>query len=168
MTTYTIEVDSAPAFQDALKAILVQRAGLQGLSVCVGPPSPGISQEKNWLAFLDVKGTEDWATLGRLQREENYTQEMYISVLTRDGEGDSTRGRDAAYAIRAEVANALISDPTVSGTVWQASMGSKKEFFPRLGIQVKDANGMNTVDLSWREAALYFDILVKNRLHRIP
>jgi len=155
---------SVPAFQDALKAQLEARPNLVGLSICIGPPPPGISQELKWLAFLEVDGTEVWSAMGRRQKEEQYTQKIYVSVITRDGERDSTYGRDIAYLIRQEVADQLLADPTVNSTVWQAQVTKKQEFYPRLGVTVPDDEHGQTVDLSWREACLYFDIFVKNRI----
>lgn len=155
---------SVPAFQDKLIAQLKTRSGWNNISVVVGPPSPGIAQEKTWVALLEVKGEEDWAALGRLQKEERYYQSIYISVITRDGEGDGTRGRDIAYGIRKEIADQLLADPTVGATVWQAQVDKRQEFTPRLGIQVPDATGKMTVDYSWREAALFMDLFIKNRI----
>ena len=155
---------SVPAFQDKLQEQLQLRANLANTSVVIGPPSPGVAQEKIWIALLEVKGDEDWAALGRLQKEERYTQSVYISVITRDGESDSKRGRDTAYAIRKEIADQLLADPTVGATVWQAQVSKRQEFLPRLGIEVPDAQGHMTVDYSWREAALFVDIVVKNRM----
>lgn len=155
---------SVPAFQDALLAQLKLRSGLMNTSIVIGPPSPGVAQEKQWIALLEVDGTEKWAAMGRRQKEEDYYQRIYISVVTRDGEGDSVRGRDIAYALRQEIADQLLADPTVNATVWQAQVTRKQEFFPRLGIQVPDATGHMTVDLTWREAALYTEIKVMNRI----
>lgn len=155
---------SVPAFQDKLVEQLKARPNLATVSVVIGPPSPGVAQEKLWIALLEVKGEEDWAAFGRLQKQETYTQTIYISVISRDGEGDSTYGRNIAYGIRKEIADQLLVDPTVGGTVWQAQVTKKQEFLPRLGISVPDANGHMTVDYSWREAAVFTDILVKNRI----
>lgn len=155
---------SAPAFQDALRTQVLARGTLPaGTSVVIGPPSPGVAQTLQWIAFLEIDGLEKWAAMGRLQKEEDYRQKMYISVMTRDGEGDSARGRDVAYALRKEIADQLLEDPTVNGTVWQAQIDKSQRFEPRLGISTAGADGQHTVDMSWREAALFFDILVKNR-----
>lgn len=155
---------SIPAFQDALVMQLRQRPNLTGVNVVIGPPSPGVAQGQIWVALLEVEGTEKWAAMGRLQKEEDYRQTVYISVLTRDGEGDSTAGRNKAYAIRKEIADQLLADPTVNSTVWQAQVERGGKFEPRLGINVQSADGGTTTDLSWREAAVYFEILVKNRI----
>lgn len=160
----SIAVSSVPLFQDTLKTELQARSGLSGVEVVIGPPSPGIAQVSKWIALIDVKGTEKYATFGRYSREENYEQSVYVSVMTRDGEGDAKRGRDIAYGIKNEIAQCLITIPTVGGSVWQAELGARSEFFPRLGITVSDTSGAPAVDLTWREAALYFDIKVKNRL----
>ena len=129
-----------------------------------GPPSPGVAQQAKWLALLEVEGEETWAAMGRLSKEENYTQQVYISVVTRDGEGSAKAGRDVAYGIRAEVAQQLREDATLNDVVWQCQIATKNRFVPRLGITSTDPQGKTTVDLSWREAALYFDISVKNRM----
>lgn len=155
---------SVPAFQDALATQLRNRPGLAKVSTCIGPPPAGIAQTSAWIAFLNVVGIEKWAAMGRLQKEEDYTQEIYISVLTRDGDADNTIGRNVAYNIRQEIMNQLINDPTINNTVWQAQIWKNGKFQPRLGITIPGADGQATVDMSWREAALYFEILVKNRM----
>lgn len=160
----SIQQSSIPLFQDTLKSLLSQRNGLADVEVVIGPPSPGKAQASKWIAMIDVESNEHFATLGRQAREENYEQKIYISVITRDGEDDATSSRDIAFGLRNEVAQQLITNPTVDGTVWQAQIGSKNDFFPRLGVSVPDANDQTQVDLSWREAALYFSIKVKNRL----
>lgn len=160
----TIDVSSVPAFQDALLSQLQSRPNLVDVSVCVGPPSPGISQISKWIALLEVDGSEIWTAMGRLSREENYTQQVYISVVTRDGEGDARTGRDIAFGLRTELALMLVEDPTVNSSVWQAQLAKSQRFVPRLGISVPGPNGEATVDLSWREAAVYCDITVKNRM----
>lgn len=156
---------SVTAFQDALLLQLQNRPNLANTNVVIGPPAPGVSQASQWIAFLNVVGLEKWAVLGRLQKEEDYTQTIYISVLTRDGEVDSRHGRDIAYNLRQEIADQLIADPTANATVWQCQLTKNQKFEPRLGVTVPNADGNGvTTDLSWREAALYLDILVKNRM----
>lgn len=160
----TYQTTSIPAFQDALLAQLGGRPGLAGVNMVIGPPSPGVAQVSTWVALLEVTGKESWAAMGRLSKEENYTQKVYISVLTRDGQADGKFGRDQAFTIFEEISQQLREDATVNKSVWQAQIQGEEEFIPRLGIQVPDANGGMTTDLSWREACLYFEILVKNRM----
>lgn len=158
-------VSALPTFQNALITQLQARTALASVSIVPGPPSPGVGQRLQWICLLEAKGTQKWSAMGRLQKEERMKQRVYVSVLTRDGEGDSARGRDTAYSYLDEVAQQLIDDPTVSATVWEAQIGEDIEFYPRLGISVPDATQGTTVDLSWREACLYFDITYKIRLH---
>ena len=160
----TYQVSSVPDFQDALVAQLKLRPKLASVNVVIGPPAPGVAQVPYWIALLEVKNEQKWAAMGRLSKEENYKQKIYISVLTRDGEGDAVAGRNIAYGFYDEVAQQLREDATVNKSVWQAQIEGEEEFIPRLGIQVPDANGQTTTDLSWREACLYFEILVKNRM----
>lgn len=155
---------SIPAFQDALIAGLSARDAFASTEVVVGPPSPGVAQVSSWVALLDVVGDEKWAAMGRLSKEENYSQKVYVSVLTRDGEGTSQLGRDIAFTLRRDIAEYLRENPTVSNSVWQAQLQGDCRFLPRLGISVPDESGHPVVDLTWREAAVYFDILVKYRM----
>lgn len=155
---------SVPAFQDALQAVLKTRPALQDVSIVIGPPAPGIAQESKWIALLDVVGDEKWAAMGRLSKEETYTQKVLISVITRDGEGDATVGRNIAYALRAEIAEQLRDDATIGESVWQSQITGKNEFYPRLGISTPDDSGKTIIDLSYREACVYFDIFVRYRM----
>jgi hypothetical protein len=162
--TFLYQESTVPAFQDALIDLLKVRQALQGVAIVPGPPAPGIAQTSQWICLLEVDGSEKWAAMGRLSKEENYTQKVYISVITRDGEGDARASRDIAYALRAEVSEQLRETPTVNDVVWQCQIEGKNQFFPRLGITQTDPHGKSVVDLSYREAALYFEISVKNRM----
>jgi hypothetical protein len=163
---FLFDVSTVPAFQDAFIAQLRARPALLNVSVVTGPPSPGIAQESQWISLLEVTGQEKWAAMGRLSREETYTQRVYISVITRDGASDATNGRNIAYALRAEVSEQLHIDPTINDSVWQSQITDKNEFYPRLGISVPNSSGGMTVDLSYREAAVYFDIFIRTRMFR--
>jgi len=160
------QISSVPAFQDALKAVLQTRPNLSGVSISIGPPAPGIAQESKWISLLEVTGQEAWAAMGRLSVEETYNQKVCISVVARDGESDAVNTRNIAYNLRSEIAEQLRIDATIGGAVWQAQIRGKVEFFPRLGIQSADATDYNKMvtDMSYREACLYFDIFVRNRM----
>lgn len=160
----TFQTTSVPTFQDSLIAQLQARPAFANVNVVIGPPSPGIAQVSTWVALLEVKKEEKWAAMGRLSKEENYNQRVYISVLTRDGQGDSKNGRDIAYGLFNDISQQLREDATVNNSVWQAQIQGEEEFIPRIGVQVPDTNGGMTTDLSWREACIYFEILVKNRM----
>jgi hypothetical protein len=166
VTDFLFDTTSVPTFQDAFVEQLRARPALLNVSIVVGPPSPGIAQEAQWISLLEVIGQEKWAAMGRLSREETYTQRVYISVITRDGDTDARNGRDMAYALRAEISEQLHIDPTVNNSVWQSQITDKNEFYPRLGISVPDSQGGMTVDLSYREAAVYFDIFLRTRMIR--
>lgn len=142
------------------------RTNLEAVSIVPGPPSPGVAQQHSWIALLEVEGSEEWNMLGRMTVEETYNQKVYISVLTRDGEGTSQPGRDIAYGLRAEISAGLRDDPTLGGVVWQCQIDKDCQYFPRLGIEQPGPAGGNVIDMTWRESALYFTILVTNRLTR--
>jgi hypothetical protein len=104
---------TVPALKAALLSLLSARAGLSGVQVVYGAPLPNPGRE--FISLAGTTGDQATASLGRLSREEEYRLTIYVSAL-REGL-DQQSCTERAFALAAEVENAVRSDPTVSGTV---------------------------------------------------
>ena len=114
---------TAPAFLDALYTALPLRSGLSGVRVNYGPALPDPGRES--INILGTQGDQEWASLGRLAKNEIYTVNMMILVIR---EGQQTQPAvERAYELLAEVENQLresSTSPTMSGTVRVAAVST--------------------------------------------
>lgn len=112
---------TAPAFVDALVTALAARAALVGVRVKYGPPFPDPGRES--IAVTGWNGDQEWASLGRLAKEEVYTVEVMIFVVR---EGQQTQpAAERAYALLAELEDQLretANSPTMGATVRVAAV----------------------------------------------
>jgi hypothetical protein len=118
-----MSTSTAPAFMDALVTALSARTGLSGVRVFYGPAFPDPGRES--VAVMGLSGNQEWASLGRLAKEEIYTVEVMIFVIR---EGQQTQPAvERVYALLAELENQLregVNSPTMTGTVRVASVES--------------------------------------------
>lgn len=112
---------TAPAFMNALHDALAGRAGLAGVRVNYGPALPDPGRES--LNILGLEGSQNWAGLGQLAKEEVYTVQVLILVIR---EGQQTQPAvERAYEILEELENELRESstaPTMDNTVRVASV----------------------------------------------
>jgi hypothetical protein len=116
-----VATSTAPAFMNALHDALAARAGLTGVRVNYGPALPDPGRES--INILGLDGTQSWAGLGQLAKEEVYTVQVLILVIR---EGQQTQPAvERAYEILEELENELREDstaPTMDNTVRVASV----------------------------------------------
>lgn len=118
MATITSTV---PAFLDALKALLSARAGLTGVTVATAPTGDPIPTES--IQFFGLAEDQEWGAIGHKRRNESYTVQGGIFVIRRGaGEAKAKEVRDRAYAILAELEDAIRVDPGVSASVRQCEL----------------------------------------------
>ena len=114
---------TAPAFMSALVTALSGRSGLLGVRVFYGPAFPDPGRES--VAVMGLSGNQEWASLGRLAKEEIYTVEVMIFVIR---EGQQTQPAvERVYALLAELEDQLregVNSPTMTGTVRVAAVES--------------------------------------------
>ena len=77
----------------ALLTALTARAGLSGVTVSYGAPTQG---PREFIALSDISGTQEFAMLGHLRKDETYTLSVYCSVLR---EGNMQHGNFFAQAL---------------------------------------------------------------------
>lgn len=122
MTTFE---SSAPAFKAALLTALQARSGLSGVTVSYGAPAGGAGA-REFVALADIDGTQEYATLGATaaarRKDETFTMTVYCSVL-REGQMQQ-ECTERAFALAAEVEDAVREDPEVGGTVRVAEVAS--------------------------------------------
>lgn len=114
---------TAPAFMNALYTSLAARSGLSGVRVNYGPALPDPGRES--VNILGLSGEQQWASLGRLAKDEEYTVDLMIVVIR---EGQQTQPAvERAYDLLAELENQLrenAGSPTGTGTVRVAAVSS--------------------------------------------
>lgn len=108
MATSTI-----PALKAALLALLAARANLSGVQVVWGAPLPNPGRE--FIALAGTEGEQQTAAIGRLRREEEYRLTIYCSTL-REGQNQQAC-TERAFALVAEVEDAVRADPSIGGVV---------------------------------------------------
>jgi hypothetical protein len=116
-----VATSTAPAFMNALHDALAARTGLTGVRVNYGPALPDPGRES--INILGLDGSQSWAGLGQLAKEEVYTVQVLILVIR---EGQQTQPAvERAYEILEELENELREDstaPTMDNTVRVASV----------------------------------------------
>lgn len=111
---------TAPAFKAALLTALQARTGLSGVTVSYGAPLPNAPRE--FIALGDLEGSQEFAQLGALRKDETYTLEVYVSVL-REGNQQQTC-TERCFALAAEIEDELRGNVTMSGTVRVAELSA--------------------------------------------
>ena len=122
MATSTI-----PATLDALVAALRARPALVDTVVHDGTPITEEGTQYVAVGWSDedtssVSGRQEPATLGNLRRAETY--DINCQACAWDGSTEMKVARDRAFAIFAEVEDALRADGTIGGNVIFADIGS--------------------------------------------
>lgn len=112
---------TVPTFKAALLTILQARPGLSGVTVSYGAPVLG-SGAREFVALGDVDGSQEFAALGHLQKDETFTMTVYCSCI-REGQ-QQQQCTERAFALAAEVEDALRDDPEVNATVRVAEVAS--------------------------------------------
>lgn len=122
MATSTI-----PATLDSLIAALRARPGLVNAVVHDGTPITDEGTDYIAIGWSDedsssVTARQESATLGNLRRSETY--DINCQACAWDGGTDMKVARDTAFALFAEVEDALRTDGTITGNVIFADIGS--------------------------------------------
>lgn len=98
------------AYSEAIEQLLAMLAGLPELAgVQIVEAFPGANPQREIVAVgQDVTFVDDWAPIGRLGRESNWTAKGFISIttpgLTREG------ARDRSMEIMSAIARCVIRD----------------------------------------------------------
>ena len=108
---------TAPAFKDALFDALAARNGLSGGTVSYGVP---LGAPREFIALTDISGSQEFAALGHLAKNETYVLDVYVSVL-REG-NQQQQCTERCFAIAAEIEDYLRTNPTVNNTVRVAEL----------------------------------------------
>jgi hypothetical protein len=108
MATSTI-----PALKAALLSLLAARTNLSGVQVVWGAPLPNPGRE--FIALAGTEGEQQTAAIGRLRREEEYRLTIYASTL-REGQNQQAC-TERAFALVAEIEDAVRADPSIGGVV---------------------------------------------------
>jgi len=103
----------------ALLTALTARAGLSGVTVSYGAPTQG---PREFIALSDISGTQEFAMLGKLRKDETYTLSVYCSVL-REGNMQQTC-TERCFELAAEIEDELRTNPTVTSTVRVAQLST--------------------------------------------
>jgi hypothetical protein len=110
---------TAPAFKAALQTALTARTGLSGVTVSYGAPTQGPRES---ITLGDISGSQEFAALGALRKDEIYTLDVFVSVL-REG-SQAKQCTERCFAIAAEIEDELRTNVTMSGTVRVAEVQS--------------------------------------------
>jgi len=144
-------------YTNALMASLAARAGLEGVVITDGPPEMSGLAHGEWIAFLDVSGSQEWATISRATkpRNETLTLEFFIDVVAPSGANNQTGVNARAVELFQEIEDELRSNPGQG--VGRAFISSQVATEFRL---LKRAN----LEEGWRECLLTAAVEVKARL----
>jgi hypothetical protein len=110
---------TAPAFKAALQTALTARTGLSGVTISYGAPTQGPRES---ITLGDISGSQEFAALGALRKDETYVLDVYCSVL-REGNQQQTC-TERCFAIAAEIEDELRTNVTMTGTVRVAEVQS--------------------------------------------
>lgn len=108
---------TAPAFKNALHDALGARTGLSGVTVSYGAPT---GAPREFIALTDISGSQEFAALGALRKDETFVLTVFCSVL-REG-NQQQQATDRAFALAAEIEDELRGNVTMSGTVRVAEL----------------------------------------------
>ena len=98
---------------------LAARTGLSGVTISYGAPTQG---PREFIALSDISGTQEFANLGHLRKDETYTLSVYCSVLR---EGNMQQAcTERCFELAAELEDELRTNPTVTSTVRVAQLST--------------------------------------------
>jgi hypothetical protein len=122
-----VATSTIPATLDSLIAALRARPGLVNVVVHDGTPISDEGTDYIAVGWSDedatsVNARQEPATLGNLRRAETY--DINCQVCSWNGSTDMQSARDAAFAMFAEVEDALRTDGTIAGNVIFADIGA--------------------------------------------
>lgn len=97
-----------------------QTPPLQGVRVNYGPALPDPGRES--INLLGVEGEQEWASLGKLSKDEVYVITVLVIVIR---EGQQTQAAvERAYVIASKLEELLRDDPTLGNSCRVASVAS--------------------------------------------
>lgn len=108
---------TAPAFKAALLTALTARTGLSGVTLSYGVP---LTAPREFIALGGISGSQEFAALGALRKDETYVLDVYCSVL-REGNQQQTC-TERCFALAAEIEDELRTNVTMTGTVRVAEL----------------------------------------------
>ena len=108
---------TAPAFKAALLTALTARSGLSGVTISYGVP---LGAPREFIALTDLSGSQEFAALGALRKDETYVLDVYVSTL-REG-NQQQQCTERCFAMAAEIEDELRTNVTMSGTVRVAEL----------------------------------------------
>jgi hypothetical protein len=108
---------TAPAFKAALLTALTARSGLSGVTISYGVP---LGAPREFIALTDLSGSQEFAALGALRKDETYVLDVYVSTL-REG-NQQQQATERCFAMAAEIEEVLRTNVTMSGTVRVAEL----------------------------------------------
>lgn len=150
-------VSSQPDLKANLLAALDERPGLAGVQVTWGWPK---TPAKEFIALTDIRGVQAKAELGprrRANREESYKLEVIVKVEKQGT--DQSIATLRAYAIAEELADQLLLDSTVGGSVREAQVGGRDGDPGRF-----DLEELITGEGAGRMAVLVIDVACQARI----
>lgn len=112
---------TVPTFKAALLDRLQNRSGLEGVQLSYGWPAGAVQRESIMLG--GVNGTQEFRTINAAQRMEEFTLDVFITVI-REGQANQQNADERALALMAELEEDLRDDPTVQNTVLTAEVAS--------------------------------------------
>lgn len=114
-----------PAFLDALRATLAARTLIAAGGVLVATAPTGEPVPRESIQLFDAAADQEWAASGNKRRREQYRVRGGIFISAPGaGEAKAKAARDRAFALLAEIEDALRLDHNVSGTVNQAQIAA--------------------------------------------
>jgi len=110
---------TAPTLKANLYSALSDNTDLSDVVVSYGAPTTG---PREFIALGDISGTQQFAALGKLTKDETYTLSIFVSVL-REGNQQQTC-TERCFAIASEIEDYLRANPTVGDSVRVAQLSS--------------------------------------------
>ena len=125
---------TAPAFKAAMLTALQARSGLSGVTISYGVPLQGTRES---ITLADISGSQQFAALGALRKDETYVLDIYVSVL-REGNQQQTC-TERCFALAAEIEDELRTNVTMTGTVRVAELLSPFQLEEFAGDQARQS-----------------------------